>query len=573
LDESLAPADLALLRATEPFCSMDPAAFSADVPLEGILRNDCRLVRCQPGQVIVRQGDYGTSAYLVLEGHASVILGELAESELGQLDHRRVTWWQALSQLWRRPGTAEIRRNGHAATGTDRAVDSPSSDGALPLFLQDVPRVLGDVPTASVGPGEWFGELSALARTSRMATIIAADECRLVEVRWQGLRELLRRDPALRQHIDEAYREHALALHLRSTPQLAHLNDQQIAAAAEATLFESYGSFEWNQPLRSIAQRDVAERIKAEPVIAEEGHYVNGLILIRNGFARLSQRYGDGHRTIAYLGKGHEFGLRELLHNARHTPPAAYSLSLRAVGYVDTLRIPTPIVEQLILPGLPRRLWPPPLISRRRRLRNANRRLARRDDPLPAALLEFLVDRRLFNGTQAMVIDLDRCTRCDDCVRACAAAHDNNPRFVRQGPVYDRWLFAEACMHCADPVCMIGCPTGAIHRDRQTGLAVINQQTCIGCGTCANSCPYHNIRMVPIRDSQGRPRVDAANGLPILQATKCDLCLDQLGGPACQRACPHDALVRVDLTHPQPLGDWIARRHNGVGMKSERATE
>ena len=43
----------------------------------------------------------------------------------------------------------------------------------------------------------------------------------------------------------------------------------------------------------------------------------------------------------------------------------------------------------------------------------------------------FLVEHRFVNGTASMLIDLDRCTRCDDCVRACAVAHDNNPRFVR----------------------------------------------------------------------------------------------------------------------------------------------
>jgi ferredoxin len=51
-----------------------------------------------------------------------------------------------------------------------------------------------------------------------------------------------------------------------------------------------------------------------------------------------------------------------------------------------------------------------------------------------AEILEFLTENRFFNGTATMVIDLDRCTRCDDCVRACASTHDNNPRFLRHGP-------------------------------------------------------------------------------------------------------------------------------------------
>lgn len=178
---------------------------------------------------------------------------------------------------------------------------------------------------------------------------------------------------------------------------------------------------------------------------------------------------------------------------------------------------------------------------------------------MDVGLLEFLVENRFINGTQTMMIDLDRCTRCDDCVRACAATHDNNPRFIRHGQKYDHWMIANACMHCLDPVCMIGCPTGAIGRDLESGNVTINDKTCIGCSTCANSCPYDNIRMVEIRDRAGRPLVDEQKALPIIKATKCDLCADQSGGPACQRACPHDALVRIDLTSPDEISAWSKR--------------
>ena len=111
-----------------------------------------------------------------------------------------------------------------------------------------------------------------------------------------------------------------------------------------------------------------------------------------------------------------------------------------------------------------------------------------------------------------------------------------------------------ACMHCVDPVCLIGCPTGAIHRTLSEGVVVINDATCIGCSTCANSCPYENILMVETRDPRGQLAVDPADGRPILKATKCDLCEEQLGGPACVRACPHDAMRRVDFRDVPELG-------------------
>jgi Fe-S-cluster-containing hydrogenase component 2 len=106
---------------------------------------------------------------------------------------------------------------------------------------------------------------------------------------------------------------------------------------------------------------------------------------------------------------------------------------------------------------------------------------------------------------------------------------------------------------------MIECPTGAIHREVSQGNVVINDQTCIGCSACANNCPYGAIRMVEIRHPDGQFIRDNETQLPIVKATKCDLCVDQHGGPACQRACPHGAMVRVDMQDVKSLADWLKR--------------
>ena len=121
---------------------------------------------------------------------------------------------------------------------------------------------------------------------------------------------------------------------------------------------------------------------------------------------------------------------------------------------------------------------------------------------------------------------------------------------------HGKYLVINACMHCTDPVCMIGCPTGAIHRSPGEGQVVINDATCIGCAVCATSCPYNNIRMVEIRDEQGSFIYDDQSKA-LMQATKCDLCVDQLGGPACQRACPHDALRRINMQDLSGNWDWL----------------
>jgi Fe-S-cluster-containing dehydrogenase component len=169
------------------------------------------------------------------------------------------------------------------------------------------------------------------------------------------------------------------------------------------------------------------------------------------------------------------------------------------------------------------------------------------EQKLETGLWEFLVDNRYINGTTTMLIDLDRCTRCDDCVTACANAHNGNPRFVRNGKRFGKFLVAHACMHCIDPVCMIGCPTGAIRRNSYEGQVVI---------TCANSCPYGNIQMVQIRDKYGAFVIDRATNVSVEKATKCDLCIDQIGGPACIRACSHNALTRIDIRNDDALFEW-----------------
>jgi Fe-S-cluster-containing dehydrogenase component/CRP-like cAMP-binding protein len=552
------------LLAIEPFCRMDAERFPPSTPLRGILQNDARLVRFAPGDIIVREGDYGHSAFLILRGRVRVALQSLGAEVLGRKEKSRGSWWRAIAQVFQRATPPETRRPEHDGSQpqTLGGISRRSDEQGERVFLQDVPRVLSATETMLLEPGEVFGELSALTRAPRSATTFAEEEVELLEIRWQGLRDLMRRDAALKQHIDRLYRENSLELHLRETPLLAGLTPLQMREVMSAATFESYGSFDWNHDFARLVAEDPSRRIAAEPVIVEEGSEPSDLLLIRSGFVRLSRRHGSGHQTIAYLGKGRAFGLDEFAHHYVTGQPTPWLASLRAVGYVDVIRLPAEIVRRIVLPSLPKARLEAAVHGAKSRLADvaASERQTVGEATLKSvSLLEFLVEGRFINGTQAMMIDLDRCTRCDDCVRACAATHDNNPRFIRHGPKHGRFMLANACMHCIDPVCMIGCPTGAIGRDEQSGAVVINDRTCIGCGTCAQSCPYHNIRMVELRDEQGQRLIDRSNELPVLKATKCDLCVDNWGGPACQRACPHDALVRIDVSDVQALSQHVTR--------------
>lgn len=509
-------ADVQRLLARPEFAGIDATRFPRNTPLAGILKNDARLVRCQPGDIVVREGDYGNSAFLILTGKLRVVLAPgLPPASLGRLPVKKKSFFASLAQLWRNRRIPEVRDGMKEIQTVSQRV-----------FLQDIPAVLDQNKTALLEAGALFGELAALGRVPRTATVFAESDAELLEIRWQGLRDLRKSDEGWKKRIDERYRANALKVHLRATPLFAGLSEDVLQKVVEATLFETFGTFDWHVSYKRLGSA-------SEAPIARQGDYTDGLILVRAGFARVTSKLGAGERTLTYLTAGDAFGFEELYDSWKTKTPVELQTSLTAVGYVDVLRVPARILEEFVFPTC----RPP----ERRLTDHAARPLA--DD----AMVEWLVDERFINGTKAMLLDLDKCVRCDDCVRACASTHDGNPRFLRSGKTFDHWMVTHACMHCADPVCMIGCPTGAIHRSQQTGNVVINDATCVGCGTCANSCPYENISMVGINDGRGRPVVDPKDNRQIQKATKCDFCESQLGGPACVRACPHDALARVDF--------------------------
>lgn len=557
-DPEMTDAAVDRLLALAPFSRMNPENFPKRASLRDILKHDTRIRTFKRGEIIVREGDYGTSAFMVMTGHVRVVLGpDLPPSVLGRRVSKRKSLFRVMAQLW--SNTKEPESVTPAQLKQDSRVTARLAGDEVKIFLQDVPRILNEFRTATLEPGEFFGEIAALSRMPRTASIFAESEtAELVEIRWQGLRDLMKYDEALRRHIDEIYRARALETALREVPIFKNLSSDALKQVMAKTEFGTFGDYDWSGDYKRMAQTAASGQRKQEPIIAEEGDYPNGVILIKAGFARVSQKFGNGHRTLNYLGAGQIYGLQEIVQNWR-TPQATVPLqyTLRVIGYTHVIVIPTTVMETVVLPAVPKSELPPP-IAPVADTDTSTSDAADAGAKIGADMLEFLTENRFFNGTATMLIDLDRCTRCDDCVRACATAHENNPRFLRNGPISGRLMVANACMHCVDPVCMIGCPTGAIHRDSFGGEVVINPATCIGCKSCFNNCPYDAIRMVEVRDESGEFLVDKEMK-PILKATKCDLCVEQITGPSCQRACPHGALVRMNMNDLDAFAKWLKR--------------
>jgi len=211
-----------------------------------------------------------------------------------------------------------------------------------------------------------------------------------------------------------------------------------------------------------------------------------------------------------------------------------WPFSLHALEYVEVVKIPkaeflTVVKEH---PPVEGRLWETAV--GRLKERGAVSR-----NPLVSQYLQMAMDTGLIHGESVLLIDLSTCTRCDDCVRGCADTHGGTPRFIREGTKYQQWSIPIACYQCTDPVCLVGCPTGAITRAMGTLEVTIDPATCIGCRNCVKRCPWGNIVEVPYSSPTLKKDIELA--------TKCDLCVGRADGPACVQMCPHGSARRISF--------------------------
>jgi len=180
-----------------------------------------------------------------------------------------------------------------------------------------------------------------------------------------------------------------------------------------------------------------------------------------------------------------------------------------------------------------------------------------------SSVASFLVDNGIGEATDVLIIDEKLCVGCDNCERACADSHEGLSRLDREaGRTYAHLHVPTSCRHCEHPHCMADCPPNAIHRGPDGEVFI--DDTCIGCGNCQRNCPYGVIRMEKVPPPKpsllnwlftgrgpgpGEPPRSWTNErvspeTPKL-AVKCDMCSGIEGGPACVRACPTGAAIRV----------------------------
>jgi Fe-S-cluster-containing dehydrogenase component len=191
-----------------------------------------------------------------------------------------------------------------------------------------------------------------------------------------------------------------------------------------------------------------------------------------------------------------------------------------------------------------------------------------------------------------MIIDIEKCIGCGNCVRACKAENDvpleeghfrtwveryevssgdlDHPRVESPNGGYDGFPAGSAsakaktffvpklCNHCVDSPCVQVCPVGATF-DSPDGVVLVDKQYCIGCRYCVQACPY-GCRFIDERT---------------MTVDKCDLCYHRITKgltTACCEACPTGARQLVDLKNPDdPVHEFL--RTNAVHvLKPQMAT-
>lgn len=212
-----------------------------------------------------------------------------------------------------------------------------------------------------------------------------------------------------------------------------------------------------------------------------------------------SKRPEGPPRVLTYRSRGEPIGEMALVENSPRTATCvAYSHPdddpEREVGPTQLVRISKDLFNELRRASAEFDRTVVAIVAQR--LEETRERVALQSprasmSPVHAGQAETL---GLYQGQKLMLIDLERCTRCDECVQACVNTHDDgHSRLFLDGPRYGKFLVPSTCRSCLDPVCMIGCPVGSIHRGSNNEIMI--EDWCIGCEQCANQCPYGSIQM------------------------------------------------------------------------------
>jgi CRP-like cAMP-binding protein/Fe-S-cluster-containing hydrogenase component 2 len=386
-------------------------------------------------------------------------------------------------------------------------------EGRCDVLSADGSGETSETRLGSLNTGDFFGEMSCMSPWPRSSSIIASTSCTVLEIPDDVFDDWFDSSEGFKEVMEASYMSRGLVVLLR------HLD-----------AFSALGNRSLNHLLEGAT---VHTHVKGTPIVTQ-GEPGDAFYVIRGGVVAVEMTIGEVTKTVSYHRAGSFFGEMALLDG---TPRTA---TVRATNKTEVIRIDREHFLEV--------LGDNPIAAQQ--LRDiVSERISAAENLLAQGAqsdaLDFMSAQGILGGSDVLVLDLKKCTYCDNCVDACANAHNGVSLITLSGPTYTRSLFPTACRNCDDPMCLKKCPVDAIVRDR-TGEVVIKEH-CMGCTGCAVNCPYDTITMMPVSES----RSDAAQLIGDLkrevtqQAVKCDLCAGIDGGPQCVANCPTSAILRM----------------------------
>jgi len=421
-----------------------------------------------------------------------------------------------------------------------------------------------------LGPGSFLGEVGVLGDCPEPYGAVAREVSIVLETPKLAVLRSMEQAPAFGATLDREYARHALWNHARKPGSLGALPD--------AALLELFADAK-------------LELVTPGQALFSEGEPPRDFFLVRSGFLRAVRRDATGERVLTYFREGDVLALAALL--AREP---AHRYAAFAVGRAEVVRVNAEALGRLYgrypqaFPALAQHAElaerlarsldvgvspenfalnvPSSLGAGRASVRPSSARsssppgrervsasLSGDRAPLEAGVL---VEEGIAKGREVLVVDQNLCTSCGNCIEACERRHGTS-RLELRGLQVEHYLFPTACRHCADPACLL-CSVNGIQR-LPSGEIQIVEDNCIGCGACAERCPYGNISMHSVeaprrgffpslfdflvRGGVRERALDAIDPKVERVAVKCDLCAGY-SDHACVTACPVGANFRVD---------------------------
>ncbi|ATD55137.1 4Fe-4S dicluster domain-containing protein [Clostridium chauvoei] len=130
-------------------------------------------------------------------------------------------------------------------------------------------------------------------------------------------------------------------------------------------------------------------------------------------------------------------------------------------------------------------------------------------------------------------IDRKKCVGCLTCTTACIVSHESTETRSRITIDSNSKYSPIFCRHCDKPECVYTCMTGAMSKDRETGLVNYDKNKCASCYMCIMACPY------------GVLKADREKHKEIM---KCDMCMNtKEETPQCVEKCPMSAITLEEV--------------------------